>query len=107
MTEPLRICIADDEPRMRDFLWTSLERLGHQVVSAARSGRELIGQCRSHRPDLVITDIKMPDMDGIAAAAEICRDGPVPVLLIYAFHDPELIERAKQDHMMEDPVKVL
>jgi DNA-binding NarL/FixJ family response regulator len=58
MTTSLRIVIADDEPRMRDYLWQSLERLGHHVVAAARTGRELIEQCRTHQPDLIISDIK-------------------------------------------------
>ena len=49
MTTSLRIVIADDEPRMRDYLWQSLERLGHQMVAAARTGRELIDQCQEHQ----------------------------------------------------------
>jgi len=73
MTSSLRIVIADDEPRMRDYLWQSLERLGHQVVGAARTGRELIEQCRAQQPDLILSDIKMPDMDGIEAASHIYR----------------------------------
>ncbi len=107
MTDSLRVAIADDEPRTRDYLWTGLERLGHQIVAGARTGRELIEQCRSQRPDLVITDIKMPDMDGLEAVREICRDGPVPVILVSAFHDPEYIQRASQDHVLAYLLKPL
>jgi CheY-like chemotaxis protein len=60
MTESLRITVADDEPRMRDYLWKSLERIGHVVVSGARTGRELVDQCRQHQPELVICDINLP-----------------------------------------------
>jgi len=105
MTTPLRIVIADDEPRMRDYLWQSLERLGHQPVAAARTGRELIELCRARRPDLIISDIKMPDMDGIEAASQIYRTGAIPVILVSAFHDVELIERASRNHILAYLVK--
>lgn len=105
MTESLRIVVADDEPRTRDYLWTSLEDLGHQVIAAARTGRELIEQCQSQRPNLVITDIKMPDMDGLDAVREICRSEPIPVILVSAFHDAEYIERATQEHVLAYLVK--
>ena len=105
MSKSLRIAIADDEARMRDYLWSSLERLGHHVVAAAKTGQELVEQCRTHRPELIITDIKMPDMDGIEAAQEIYRDGPVPIILVSAFHDPEYIERASQHHVLAYLIK--
>jgi two-component system, response regulator PdtaR len=105
MNSSLRIAIADDEARMREYLWTSLERLGHQVVAGARTGRELIEQCRTHRPELVIADIKMPDMDGIEAAREICREEPLPFILITGFDDPEYIERATREYILAYLVK--
>lgn len=101
----LRIVIADDEPRMRDYLWKSLERLGHQVVAAARTGRELVDHCRSHHPDLVISDIKMPDIDGIDAAREVCRDEPLPIILVSAYHDQETVQRATRNHILAYLVK--
>ena len=79
--------------------------LGHQVVAVAKDGRELVEQCRTAHPDLVITDIKMPDMDGIDAATQIYRNGPIPVILVSAYHDPEFIRRAEADHILAYLVK--
>lgn len=105
MTRPLRIAIADDEIDMRDYLGRILPRLGHEVVSAAVSGKELIDHCQRHRPDLVITDIRMPEMDGIDAAEAISRNHQIPIILISGFHDPQLIARAEQDHVLAYLVK--
>src|SRR6266705_701834 len=100
MSRSLRIAVADDEPRMRDWFRRILPLLGHEVVAAAETGKELVKHCRTSKPDLIITDIRMPDMDGIDAALEICREGPIPVILVTAYHDPELIERAEADPIM-------
>jgi response regulator NasT len=105
MTTSLRIAVADDEPDMRDYFGKILPRLGHRVVALAAHGRELVEQCRSACPDLVITDIKMPDMDGIDAALRIYRERPVPVILVSAYHNAELIQRAEADHIMGYLVK--
>jgi two-component system, response regulator PdtaR len=64
-----------------------------------------VEQCRTTRPDLVITDVKMPTLDGIDAAAQIYRDNPLPVILVSAYHDAALIERAEADHVMAYLVK--
>jgi response regulator NasT len=105
MTQNLRIAIADDELDMREYLQKILPMLGHTVVSAARTGQELVAHCLQHQPDLVITDIKMPDMDGIDAAVEIYRQHAVPVILVSAYHDPKLIDRAESDHILAYLVK--
>jgi AmiR/NasT family two-component response regulator len=105
MTEPLRIAVADDEPDMRDYFAKILPRLGHRVVVLACDGKELVEQCRIARPDLAITDVKMPNLDGIDAATQIYRDNPLPVILVSAYHDSALIERAKADHVMGYLVK--
>jgi two-component system, response regulator PdtaR len=105
MTEPLRIAIADDEPDMRDYFARILPLLGHRVVAVADSGADLMARCRAAHPDLVITDIKMPDMDGIDAATRLYEENPVPVILVSAYHDPELIRRAEADHIMAYLVK--
>jgi response regulator NasT len=105
MTSGLRISVADDELEMRDFFEKVLPRFGHQVVSVAENGTQLIEHCRDLKPDLVITDIKMPEMDGIEASIQICRERTVPVILVSAYHDPALIERAEADHVQAYLVK--
>jgi response regulator NasT len=105
MTASLRIVVADDEPVMRRYFQNLLPRLGHQVVAGVATGRELVERCRDLKPDLVITDIKMPDLDGIEAATQIYRDRPVPVILVSAYHDPAVIERAEADHILGYLVK--
>jgi AmiR/NasT family two-component response regulator len=105
MSRHLRIIVADDEVDMRDYLQTILPAIGHSVVAVAENGKELVEKCRETRPDLVITDIKMPDMDGIDAARQIYRDFPIPVILVSAYHDQELVERAEEDHVLAFLVK--
>jgi AmiR/NasT family two-component response regulator len=105
MIQSFRIAVADDEPDMRDYFQQTLPRLGHTVVAVAQNGRDLVEQCRAAKPDLVITDIKMPELDGIDAAVQIYQDRPVPVILVSAHHDASLIERAETDHIMGYLVK--
>jgi response regulator NasT len=105
MSPSLRIVVADDEPDMRDYFQKALPRLGHQVVGAAQDGRELVELCRALRPDVVLTDIKMPELDGIDAAVQVYRDRPVPVILVSAYHDAGLIQRAEADHILGYLVK--
>jgi response regulator NasT len=105
MSPTLRIAVADDEPDMRDFFEKMLPLCGHQVVSLAETGRELLEHCRQLKPDLVITDVKMPDMDGIEASIEICRERRVPIIIVSAYHDPELVQRAEADSVLAYLVK--
>ena len=105
MTPALRIAVADDEPRMRDYYQDTLPLLGHRVTCVAPTGQDLVRRCRDARPDLVITDIKMPDMDGIDAVVELGREEPIPAILVSAYHDPELFERTKGGHILAYLVK--
>src|SRR5262249_30792150 len=82
-----------------------LPHLGHRIVAVAEDGRELVHLCKEQSPDLVITDIKMPEMDGIDAATETYRSMALPVILVSAYHDAELIARAEADHIMGYLVK--
>ncbi len=99
MTRTLRIAVAEDERDTREYLQEMLTRLGHQVVTAS-NGRQLAEQCRVLKPDLIVTDIKMPDMDGIAAADQVNAEHETPVILVSAHHDAELLARAGTDHVM-------
>lgn len=90
----LRISVADDEADMREYYQRMLTHLGHEVVSCSKNGRELVEACLHRLPDLIITDIKMPEMDGLHAAEEIGQQYPVPVILVSAYHSPEMAERA-------------
>jgi response regulator NasT len=105
MNRSLRIAVADDESDMQEYYRTILPVLGHVVVALAETGRELVEKCRDQHPDLVITDIKMPDMDGIDAAVQIYRDGPIPVILVSAYHDADFIRRAEANHILSYLVK--
>jgi two-component system, response regulator PdtaR len=96
---PLNIAVADDEREMREYLQELLGRQGHQVA-AVGTGRQLVELCKAALPDLVITDIKMPDLDGIEAALEVNESAEVPFILISAHHDAELLRRAGAAHVM-------
>jgi len=99
MTKTLRISVADDEPEMREYFEKILTHMGHQVLSVAANGRELVDHCHQLQPDLVITDIKMPIMDGIEASTAISLERAIPIILVSAHHDQQLIERAEEDHI--------
>jgi len=91
-----RIVIADDESIIRMDLREMLVGLGYQVVGEAADGRTTLELARTLRPDLVIMDIKMPEMDGIAAAEALTAERLAPVLLLTAFSESDLIARATQ-----------
>jgi two-component system, response regulator PdtaR len=105
MNRSLRIAVADDEPDMQEYYRRILPLLGHVVVAVAETGRELVEKCRDQHPDLVISDIKMPDMDGIEAAAKIYRNEPIPFILVSAYHDAEFVRRAEEQHIFSYLVK--
>lgn len=105
MTARLRIAVADDEALIRRYFDEILPDLGHEVVAAAADGAELIAACRREQPDLVISDIRMPGVDGIEAALSIFAARPVPIILVSAFHDDDLVERAARSQAMAYLVK--
>lgn len=103
--KPLKVVIADDEAVIRMDLKEILEGAGHEVVGETANGRRAVAIVRETSPDLVIMDIKMPDMDGVEAARLIAADHLAPVLLLTAFDDAELIERAKDAGVLAYLVK--
>jgi response regulator NasT len=105
MNRSLRIAIAEDEKIMQKYLEETLGLLGHQVVCSASTGRELVEQCKATKPEMVITDVHLPDQDGLEAAAAIYANEPVPIIVVTAFHDAELIARAERNHVLAYLVK--
>lgn len=94
MTEKLRVLLCEDDAIVaRDFA-KQLEAAGYQVVAPAASGAQAVEQARQSRPDVVLMDIELPDMDGLAAVEAITRERPVAVVVVTAHTEPEFLERA-------------
>lgn len=91
-----RIIIADDESIIRMDLKEMLTALGYLVVGEVGDGQSAVNLARELRPDLIIMDVKMPDMDGIEATSILTKEKIAPVLLLTAFGQRELVERAKE-----------
>lgn len=96
MAQQTRVIIADDESIIRMDLREMLTSLGYLVVGEAGDGISAVNLARELKPDLVIMDIKMPDLDGIAAAKMLTEERLAPVLLLTAFSQQELVEGAKE-----------
>lgn len=91
----LKILVADDESIIRMGLRTMLTELGHEVVLAS-NGREALEFARTLHPDLALLDIQMPLTDGLEAARVIARKHPMPILILTAYSEQDLIEKAAQ-----------
>ena len=93
---PRRILIAEDEPLVRLDLREMLTGLGYQVVGEASDGATAVRLARETRPDIVIMDIQMPELNGLDAAQILTAENIAPVLLLTAYSQKELVERAQQ-----------
>lgn len=92
---PTRVVIAEDEAIIRLDLKETLEEEGYEVVAETGRGDEAVELVREHQPDVAILDIKMPGLDGLSAAREIAGDRLAAVLILTAFSQRDLIERAR------------
>jgi len=102
---PRRVLVAEDEALIRLDLVEMLRELGYEVAGEAADGQEAVDLTREHRPDIVIMDVKMPRRDGIDAAREIATDRLAPVVILTAFAQRELVERARDAGAMAYLVK--
>lgn len=91
-----RVVIADDDPIIRMDLREMLTGLNYLVVGEAADGKSAVNLARELRPELVIMDIRMPEMDGIEAAGTLTQESIAPVLLLTAYSEPDLVQRATQ-----------
>src|SRR6266568_2178670 len=90
----MRILIAEDETIIRLDLRALLEQAGFEVCAEARDGAEAVELARAERPDLAIMDVKMPRLDGIEAARRILDERPIPIVMLTAYGQNELVSRA-------------
>src|SRR6266516_1722503 len=90
----MRILIAEDETIIRLDLKTLLERAGYEVCAEARDGEEAVELARSMEPDMAVLDVKMPRLDGIEAARRILDERPIPIVMLTAYGQEELVSRA-------------
>lgn len=102
---PTRILVAEDEALIRLDLAEMLAEAGYEVVGQASNGEQAVAMARELSPDLVIMDVKMPVMDGITAAEQIGADKICPVVMLTAFSQTELVERARDAGVMAYIVK--
>ena len=91
----IRVLIADDDPIIRLDLKQMLQSLGYEVVGEAGDGKQAVELARELKPDVCILDVKMPVMDGIEAVNIITDENIAPTILLTAYSDKELIDRAK------------
>ena len=90
----MRILIAEDETIIRMDLRALLEAAGFEICAEARDGEEAVALAREHRPELAVMDVRMPKLDGIEAAKTILAERPIPIVMLTAYGQEELVSRA-------------
>src|SRR5262245_21693862 len=93
-TSTMRVLLAEDETIIRLDLRDLLERAGYEVCAEAKDGEEAIALARREQPDIAILDVKMPKLDGIDAARRILEERPIPIVMLTAYSQGELVSRA-------------
>ncbi len=101
----LRVLIADDEAVIRMGLKTMVTGLGYEVIATAINGDDALEKARSLKPDLLLLDIKMPGQDGLAVAETLATEMPMPIIMLTAYTEQALIERAANAAVMGYLVK--
>src|SRR6476660_9803200 len=92
----MRILVAEDETIIRLDLCELLERAGFDVCAEAKDGLEAVELARTEQPDLAVLDVKMPRLDGIEAARRILDERPIPIVMLTAYGQDELVQRAAE-----------
>ena len=100
-----RAVVAEDESLIRMDIVETLTEAGFEVVAAVGDGASAIEKTRELRPDIVVMDVKMPQTDGVTAAEKIGEEGLAPVVMLTAFSQAELVERARDAGAMAYVVK--
>ena len=101
----LRVLIADDEAVIRMGLKSLVTSLGHQVIDTAANGHDALEKTKRLKPDLLLLDIKMPGLDGMVVAETLAAETPLPIVMLTAFSEKSLIERAANAAVMGYLVK--
>src|SRR5215510_14275803 len=94
--EDLQVLIAEDEPLVSEMIKGILKELKYKVVGQARTGKQAVALTESLKPDVVLMDIQMPEMDGLEATLHIYDFCPTPVVILTAHDAPELILQASE-----------
>lgn len=92
----LRILICEDEGLTRLWLTRTLQQLGHQVVGVARTGLQAVSAAAELHPEVILMDVEMPELDGVAALQRILNYRPTAVVMLTAYADPICIETAEK-----------
>ncbi len=107
ITSKLRVLIAEDDYLVSEMIEGLLQEMGHAVVGKAANGLEAVEMTCTRRPDVVLMDVKMPQLDGIQATRRIYDRCPTPVVIVSAYETPALIARASQagagDYLIKPP----
>lgn len=91
----MRVLIVDDESLIRMDLRDIIESCGHEVVAEGTNGVEALALCKKHKPDIILMDVKMPELDGIEAAHQIGFHHEAPVVLLTSYSQQDLIDKAR------------
>lgn len=91
----MRVLIVDDESLIRMDLRDIIESCGHEVVAEGTNGVEALALCKKHKPDIILMDVKMPELDGVEAARQIGFHHEAPVVLLTSYSQQDLIDKAR------------